>query len=393
MILLNLLLLSVRNFKRMRLRSMLTVLGIGIGIGAILFLVSLGQGLQRLLITRITTAEALLTLDITPPPEGIVKIDQTSLETILALPSVNDVSPVKVSKANVAYEGVRAGVTANFIDEKFFRLSGLDKSLTLEGGKDPKPEFGKDAIFVSRAVLNLLSIKDAPFNLALNAIVFEAEDEVLKQDYYIKGVLEDEFNSFVYFPLSSYPEEILGEFSSVKVQVVSTQVIEQAREEIIAEGFVVSALSDTVKQANRVFRIMQVILAIFGIVALTVAAIGMFNTMTIALLERTTEIGIMRAIGASKKDIWLMFLVEAFLIGFLGGVSGVLTGVGLAEISNAGLNLLAKRLGGEALDIFYYPMWFIISVVLFSTVVAVITGFYPAQRAANLNPLDALRYK
>ena len=194
-------------------------------------------------------------------------------------------------------------------------------------------------------------------------------------------------------PLSAYPQDQLLFYNNLKAQVKSTVFLEEARDKIIAAGFVVSALSDTVRQANKVFKVMQIILGAFGIIALAVAAIGMFNTMTIALLERTNEIGIMRSIGASRRDIWLMFLIEALIIGFLGGLVGVIVGVGLGETTNFGLNLLANRLGGQSLDIFYYPMWFVITIIMFSTLVSFITGFYPARRAAHLNPLEALRYK
>jgi ABC-type antimicrobial peptide transport system permease subunit len=388
MILLNLLKLSIRNFKNMRLRSTLTVLGIGIGIGAILFLVSLGQGLQRLLIERITTAEALLTLDVAPAADGLVDIDRTALAQIHGIPTVTETSPIKSQQARISSEGLTATVTANFVQENFFRLAGFG-SLFRNGDALAT---SSDAI-VSQAVLNLLSIEDEPKGKEVVLKVFEEDEEIINKIFTISGVVDDEFNSFVYVAVSAYPEERLVSFNSLKVQVLSTQVIEETRTEIVGLGFIVSALSDTVKQANQVFRIMQIILGIFGVVALTVAAIGMFNTMTIALLERTNEIGIMRAIGASRKDIWLMFLTEAVVIGFLGGVSGVLIGVALAESSNAGLNLLATRLGGQALDIFFYPVWFVVAIIIFSTMVSLITGFYPAQRAAKLNPLEALRYK
>lgn len=397
MIFFNLLRLSIRNFKNMKLRSMLTILGIGIGIGAILFLVSLGQGLQRLLIERITTAEALLTLDVLSPGGEKIVLNKEAFESIKAVPSVAEISPVKSVKARATFEGVTASITANFIEDNFFRLSGLDKQLVKT--KDQAHEMGaiifrdEHSAIISSAVAKLLSMDD-PINKTIDVKVAGTENGVLAtESFTIIDVMNDELLSAVYLPLRSYPQELEIVYDNLKVSVTSTVVLEQVRESIVAKGFLVSALSDTVRQANRVFSIMKVILAIFGIIALVVAAIGMFNTMTIALLERTNEIGIMRSIGASRKDIWVMFLTEAFIIGFFGGVSGVGVGVGGGELANMGLNFLASRLSGKSLDVFYYPLWFIIGIVLFSTIVALITGFYPAQRAAHLNPLDALRYK
>ena len=391
MILLNLLRLSIRNFKKMKLRSTLTILGIGIGIGAILFLVALGQGLQRLLIDRITTAEALLTLDVTAPGETIV-IDQKAVDLIDGIELVQGTSPVKIEQAKASFDGVIAGVTANFVEPLFFELAGLDKGLTTSGDSDELFPTSQ-SMLVSSVVLDLLSIQEEPLGKVLEVRIAKGGETILEGSYTIHGIIEDTTTSIVYVPLATYPKDKLKSFNELKVQVTSTDVLEDVRSVIIDQGFVVSALSDTVRQANRVFSIMKIVLAVFGTIALIVAAIGMFNTMTIALLERTNEIGIMRSIGASRRDIWLMFLIESFLIGFLGGLSGVFVGVGAGEFSNFGLNTLAARLGGQPLDMFYYPLWFIIGIVLFSTVVAFITGFYPARRAAHLNPLDALRYK
>ena len=127
--------------------------------------------------------------------------------------------------------------------------------------------------------------------------------------------------------------------------------------------------------------------------ALTVSAIGMFNTMTIALLERINEIGIMRSIGITRKDIKKIFLLEASIMGLFGGVSGIAIGILGGELVNIGINILAKSFGGQALDLFYSPLWFIFTVTLFSSIVGFLTGIYPSMKASKLNPLDALRYK
>ena len=158
-------------------------------------------------------------------------------------------------------------------------------------------------------------------------------------------------------------------------------------------GYLVSSLSDTIDQAKKIFRIIQIILALFGLVALVVSAIGMFNTMTVTLLERINEIGILRSIGASANDIRLLFLVESVLMGFLGGIGGIVVGYLGGEIANFGLNILAKSFGGEPLNLFYRPFWFIGFIIIFSTIIGFLTGIYPSRRASKLNPLEALRYK
>ena len=165
------------------------------------------------------------------------------------------------------------------------------------------------------------------------------------------------------------------------------------RDAVITKGFVVASLSDVIDQASKIFKIIQIVLGFFGLVALVVSAIGMFNTMTIALLERTNEIGIMRSIGMTRRDIMVMFLVESMAMGFLGGVGGLALGAVAGESLNFALNTLAQRFNGPPVDIFLAPFWFIAVIMIFSTCIGFLTGLYPSFRAARLNPLDALRYK
>ncbi len=124
-----------------------------------------------------------------------------------------------------------------------------------------------------------------------------------------------------------------------------------------------------------------------------VSAIGMFNTMTVTLLERTKEIGIMRTIGASPNDVKYLFVSESVVVGFMGGVTGILMGVVLGFIVNVSLNALAAANGGQAVQLFSFPLGFLAFIATFSAIVGYLTGIFPARRAATLNPLDAIRYE
>ncbi|MDX1608073.1 MAG: FtsX-like permease family protein, partial [Candidatus Spechtbacterales bacterium] len=177
------------------------------------------------------------------------------------------------------------------------------------------------------------------------------------------------------------------------VRVDASENLNIVQEEIIEQGFNVVALSKTVEQANKIFTGIQAVLGTFGSIALIVSAIGMFNTMTVTLLERTAEIGIMRTIGASSGDIKILFLAEAVIVGFLGGIVGILIGTSIGFGLNALLNFVASRAGGTGVTLFRYPILFLLFIASFSTIVGFLTGLFPARRAAALNPLDAIRYK
>lgn len=182
-------------------------------------------------------------------------------------------------------------------------------------------------------------------------------------------------------------------YANVQVRVNDTGSLAPMQDYIVSKGFSVTALSQTVDQANKIFQGIQVVLAVFGGIALTVSAIGMFNTMTVTLLERTAEIGIMRTIGASSRDIVILFVAEASIVGLLGGVVGIGIGVGIGEIFNGIVSVAASKFGGDSVSIFSYPITFIIFIETFSGAVGFTTGLFPARRAAKINPLDAIRYK
>ena len=222
-----------------------------------------------------------------------------------------------------------------------------------------------------------------------------AEEEInIGEDFEIVGVVEGAGTTGeVFLNKDDFPSLIVERYNFAKVKVTSDQKIAEVRESLINSGFLVSSLSDIVNQANKIFGAIQVTLGIFGIFALVVAAIGLINTMTISLLERTNEIGIMRAIGAAPRDIRRIFLAESIMIGFVGGISGIFLGFIASESLNWGFNILAKSFGGVSTRLFAYPIWFIFFIIVVSTAVGLVGGLWPARRAEKMNPLEALRYK
>ena len=401
----DLLRLSTRMFKTRPLRTSLTILGVGVGIGAIMFLVSLGYGLQNLLLEQITTSDSLLSLDVTPPESGLIHLDQHQLEVLAALPHVKEVSPVANIPAQISYNQFTGDALANIIKPSYFRLAGAEAQV---GRFFTTDDQGK--VVVSSTVAKLFNLKveeavgkkisitffftPAASSEASSAATTTADATVERhQDFEIVGVIENNLSSFAYVAYRDLSTMPITEYAQAKVHVQTSDDLEPVRERVKELGFSVFALSDTIAEANKIFKAVQVVLALFGIVALLVAAIGMFNTVTIALLERTQEIGIMKAIGAASSDVFVMFLTESALMGFLGGVTGVLLGYGGGEIFNFALNILASRLGGKQLHLFVRPLWFTMSILVFSTVVGFLTGVLPARRAAKLRTLAALRYK
>ncbi len=148
-----------------------------------------------------------------------------------------------------------------------------------------------------------------------------------------------------------------------------------------------------IKQQLSVFNIVGIILGGLGGIALIVAAVGVINTMVMSILERTREIGVMRAVGARRSAISRLFTFEASLLGMAGGILGVLIGYGLTLIGNPILNHQLKGNNIGSSNILSLPIWLVITVIAGTTVIGMLAGLYPARKAAKLDPVEALHYE
>ena len=379
-------------------RTLLTILGMSVGIAAIIFLVSMGYGLQRTLLQKITTSDALVTLDVTlGKSEEAVALDNSVVETLKTIPDVVDVIPV----LELSGQGKFGDITLD--------VNTVSSSATLLKSEGVKISHGRlfteaepNKVVITKAVSQVFGTAPEEMlgqSVSLTLFQNDATGQVSRKNsftpetaYMIAGISDGEEN-IVYLSLDSLTGFPLSSYTKLKVKCASTQVLDRVRADIEQKGFSASSISETIDQANKVFSAIQIVLMVFGMIALIVSAIGMFNTMTIALLERTEEIGIMKAIGASRGSISLMFVMESTLMGFLGAVGGVILGMIEGEILNFFINLVATRFGGESVDLFYSPLWFIMTVIAFGAFVGFMTGVFPARKASSIDTLDALRYK
>ncbi|MBD3247747.1 FtsX-like permease family protein [Candidatus Falkowbacteria bacterium] len=387
--------LATRMFRTRPMRTWLTILGIGVGISAVVILVGLGYGLQKILLEKIVFGEAMLSLDVVTPPSQVLVIDDEKIQEFRQVPAVDDVSPLATFNSSITFENLTGSVMIRGVEPSYFGYAGVRLS---EGEFFEKGE--KNKVILSSAILKLFEMEPADvMGKAVNfKVIVPAKDgttrEVpLNKQYYVKGIVEDETSLYVYASLEDMSSQfVIPFYERARVKVTTSDDIDPTEAIFLEKGFLVNSLSKTVEQANKIFQGVQVTLAIFGGIALIVSAIGMFNTMTVTLLERTKEIGIMRTIGASNLTIMILFLSEALLMGFFGGLSGVAIGVISGTSANFLLSAVASRMGGQPIDIFSFPIFFLVFMIIFSAFLGVLTGFFPSRRASTLNPLDAIRY-
>jgi putative ABC transport system permease protein len=187
-------------------------------------------------------------------------------------------------------------------------------------------------------------------------------------------------------------------YNQVIVKVLDPNQALDIADQITQMGFQANSPQSFLQGINNTFLILQIIFGGVGAIALLVAAIGIANTMAMSILERTREIGLMKAVGATNRDILSIFLGEAAGIGFLGGVGGVVIGWLAAQAINVIAIIYlagqASQQGGAPPSVAVYtPVWLPIFALVFSTFIGMLSGLYPALRAATMIPVQALKYE
>ncbi len=256
---------------------------------------------------------------------------------------------------------------------------------------------------VSRAMLRILSIDEGTavgqtFNTSFvitSSLLPDSQKKVesVAADYTIVAVIPEDKSPIFYVPFIDLRGLGIEYYSQVKITSASQEVLSDVRKQVEGMGYVTTSVADTVSQINSFFASARIILGLLGMVALGVAALGMFNTLTVSLLERTREVGLMKAIGMKSVEVQELFLTESMVMAFFGGILGLLVGLVGGKALGAGLSLLAIFNGAGAIDVSYIPPSFIVAILIFSLFVGIVTGIYPARRATSISALNALRYE
>ncbi|MGA8145562.1 MAG: ABC transporter permease [Candidatus Acidiferrales bacterium] len=182
-------------------------------------------------------------------------------------------------------------------------------------------------------------------------------------------------------------------YASLTVRAKSPAQVEKIESAIKDMGFSTFSLLDATRNLRIFFTIFDLLLAIFGSLALAVSTLGIVNTLVMAILERRREIGVLKALGAADRDVKQLFFAEAGVMGLMGGIFGVGMGWIIGRAVTWGTNVYLQRQNLPPAHVFSVPLWLIFGGIAFSIVVSLVAGLYPASRAARLNPVEALRYE
>jgi putative ABC transport system permease protein len=182
-------------------------------------------------------------------------------------------------------------------------------------------------------------------------------------------------------------------YASLTVRATKPSQVGAIEDAIKSMGFATFSLLDATRNLRLFFTVFDLLLGIFGSLALAVATLGIINTLVMAILERRREIGILKALGAADRDVKQLFFVEAGVMGSLGGISGVGMGWLIGRGVTWGTNLYLQRQSLPPAHVFSVPWWLVLGAIAFAIIVSLAAGLYPATRAARLNPVEALRYE
>lgn len=266
----------------------------------------------------------------------------------------------------------------------------------------PLGQQAKKLAVINTSAMRILGLKEADavnktvqLTFIVPSTLRDSTDKVVSEvaTYSIVGVVPDDKSPVIYTPFIDLRSLGITNYSQVRVVVKNQEDLAKTRQLIESMGLSTTSVADTVADINSLFVTARALLALLGLVALAVASLGMFNTLTVSLLERIHEVGLMKAMGMKSNEIQELFLTESMIMGFFGGLLGLVIGFLSSKLISLVLSVFSVFKGADLVDVSYTPIGFVIAIISLSLFVGFVTGIYPARRATRISALDALRYE
>jgi ABC-type lipoprotein export system ATPase subunit/ABC-type antimicrobial peptide transport system permease subunit len=405
---------------RRPLRTSLTTTGVAIGIAAMSLIVALAGGLQNALSAPALAKSQLHQVVVYPPPQA----DATSFGsgTLITLAGQQHVA---ASWGQIAMTGTFTGgplATTAPVAGSLASLpprSQASSNLTLSAGRLPSSDSAPEALLTDTEAVALgfsdpTTALNTPvkFSALYGVLALPGQQKNpaanhLAQQLTVVGIIPSRFmpagsaGAMVPYTLAgNYWSQLAqvngwsgGEFSSVTLLADSGSAVNALRDHITSMGFQAQTFGDQFRGFEDLLSRLRLALLGLAIVALLLACLGIANTMYTAVLERTKEIGVIKALGARSRDVLLLFVAEAAVIGLAGGLIGTVIAVALARVGNAAVDRLTQGVAAGGLDVFRTDAWVVVAALALAVLLSTVSGLLPALRAALQDPVKALRYE
>ncbi|OHA19437.1 MAG: hypothetical protein A2836_03850 [Candidatus Taylorbacteria bacterium RIFCSPHIGHO2_01_FULL_45_63] len=405
---------AFKGLLHAKVRSLLTMLGIVIGITSVILLVSIGSSAQKLILDQVQGVGSNLIFVIPGATKGskfsspasvqgvIIKtLVKQDVESFKREPSIARAAPEVRGQAKVVFENNDTTVTFEGTTEDFFQI----RNFALKKGSfftdTDVDSYAHVAVIGEKLATTLFGGKDpVGKTVRLRNITFKIVGLLDKKGLGPFGVDQD---NLIIIPVTVAQKQLLGMdyYSVVNVEAADAYTIDFAKSRVISilrqnhritdpdkDDFTVNTQEDALSLLGNITTIMTIFLGAIASISLIVGGIGIMNIMLVSVVERTKEIGLRKALGATNRDILIQFLFESIMLTFVGGVVGILFGALLVSLVYV---ILVKIVATTWF--FALPFSAVVSAVLVSSVTGIVFGLYPARQAARKNPIDALRYE
>ncbi|MGH9473268.1 MAG: ABC transporter permease [Terriglobales bacterium] len=397
---------ALRALTRNKMRSVLTMLGIIIGVGAVIAMVGVGQGASEQVAAQIQSMGSnLLYVQSGSHQAGVVHTGWGATKTlrysdeqaILAqVPTVQAAAAGASSSQQVIYGDNNWGTSIQGTEPSFFTIRNWQFDLGSSFGQQDVSDADNVAVLGATVVSNLFPDGSSPVGkeIRIKNLPFKVVGTLVAKGQ--SGMGHDQDDE-VYIPFTTLLKKITGNYwlSNIAVTAVSNQATDAAVQQITdllrsrhrirpgqPDDFDVRNLASYAAVANSSAQIMTILLASIASVSLLVGGIGIMNIMLVSVTERTREIGIRMAVGATEADVQRQFLIEALVLAVLGGLIGIIFGLITSWLISA--------MAHWPVDVSVVS---IVVAALFSAGIGIFFGFYPAKKAARLDPIEALRFE
>ena len=398
--------IAMRALARNKLRSMLTMLGIIIGVGAVIAMVSVGQGAQQQAQQQIQAMGSnMLFVQSGTVNRGGMRMGWGATKTLvyddlLAImrecPSVVAAAPGSQAAAQVVFGNDNWATNINGTEPQYFDIRSWPLAEGTSFTQDDVTTAANVAVIGETVRKNLFGATD-PIGqtVRINNLSFKVVGLLTPKG--TSAAMGQDQDDIILVPITTLQKKITGQdwLRWIMVSAASKDASYTAQQQITAllrdrhrirtgqdDDFFVRNLADMADLADQNARLFTILLASIASISLLVGGIGIMNIMLVSVTERTREIGIRMAIGATEGDVQQQFLIEAVVLSVVGGGIGILSGMGASY-------LITQTLGWPVL----VSPTAIFAAVLFSMAVGIFFGFYPARKAARLDPIEALRYE